>query len=414
VSGARPRRPAAPAALTPLAALAALAALAVGCGAAPDERPSRDDIRRRLRSNEAEATAGLASRPSKPPSARAPAPTPAPDVCAELSCLNPAEHFAAEGLGATERDARAAAAADLSARVQSEVQSVVNLRYEERSDGSAAESGSVQRTISTRFQHGELIQSLPARPAAGGQVAVVAYLKKADYRDRLKRDHGRALEDLRFQLRDATADGVSDVRFVQAWRAMRGLFASFDEYVAQHKAVLGAPPEGADEVDAKLSAAHARRRAILGRAEVLIAVGGEGAGELGGALTGALQAMMASWQVRGRAGSACREGALRLDLSTQLRSSTHAVTGEELVELGWDAALSACPAPEALSAAQMPRLRGAARYNKPARQALVEFVELLREEAKASGGGEGKTAAAKTAEEVRGALERLLSDALPL
>ena len=400
-------------------ALAAAAAQLCACGAPPERRVSKQEIRDRLRAGERQSAEGLAGRPSRPPERAAPAAPADPgarvplDACSELSCLDPALHFAAEGFGPTERDARAAASAELSARVQSEVQSVVNIRYEERGDGSAQQSGSVQRTISTSFKYGELLLSLPPRAVGGGQVAVVSYLKKADYRDRLKRDYGRGLEDLRFQLRDATRDGVSDARFVQSWRAMRALFSSFDEYVAQHKAVLGSSPEGGDEVDAKLSEANARRRAILGRSEVLITVDGAGAKELSGALTGALQSMMLAWQVRGRAGSACREGALRLNLSTDLSSTTHAVTGEELLELSWEAAVSACPSPEVISSAQMPKLRGAARYNKAAAQALVEFVESLRKEAQ-SGAAGGAGAAAKAAAEIQGALEGLLSDALPL
>jgi hypothetical protein len=408
--------------------LSASALLLSSCGAPPERRPSKQEIRERLRSGERAQTAGLTGRPSKPPARGAqgqgsegdPSAIAAPaggggggegsGGCDELSCLDPALHFAAEGFGATEQEARASAAAELSSRVQSEVQSVVKIRYEERGDGSAAQSGSVDRRISTSFKYGELIMSLPAR-RGGGQVALVAYLNKADYKERLRRDYGRGLEDLRFQLSDATASGVSDVRFVQSWRAMSGLFGKFDEYVAQHKAVLGAAPEGAEEVDSKLGAANARRRAILGRSEVLITTSGEGAEELGGALAGALQGLMAGWQVRGRAGSACREGALLLSLKTRLTSSTHAVTGDELVELIWEAALSDCVSKEVISSAQMPKLRGAARYSKTARQALVEFVESLRE---VSQSGEAQGGAPKTVEELRGALEALLKDALPL
>ena len=420
--------------------LSLAACLLLACGAPPERRPSKEEIRERLRSGERAQTAGLTSRPSKPPARGAqgggagssgdPSAIAAPvgggagggagiDGCDELSCLDPALHFGAEGFGRTEQEARASAVAEVSSRVQSEVQSVVSIRYEERGDGSSTQSGGVARTISTSFKYGELMLSLPAR-REGGQVAVVAYLNKADYRARLRRDYGRNLEDLRFQLNDATASGVSDVRFVQSWRAMSGLFAKFDEYVAQHKAVLGGVPEGAEEVDSKLGAANARRRAILGRSEVLITTSGEGASELGGALAGVLQGLMAGWQVRGRAGDLCREGALLLSLKTRLGSTTHAVTGDELVELSWDASLAECPSKQVVSSAQMPKLRGAARYNKSARQSLVEFVESLREASKsgeAQGGaaqGGAKGGAAKTVEELRGALEALLRDALPL
>ena len=335
--------------------------------------------------------------------------------CVEVSCLDPQAFMIAEGLGKTEDEAKGSGVDELAARIKSSVTSVIKSRYTEGSSVEGSFEGSVEREVKASFRYGELIKYLPAQER-DGHLSVITYFSKEAYHDKLKREYGVAVNDVLFQLRDATAPGASPQLFVQAWRGVQAPLKSFELYVTEYQAIFGRTltPE-LREADELLAKAHARRRALLSRAQVVVRVEGEGLKALKGPLVSLTQALMSRWQVRARGGDACPAGGWRLELTGGVNTSTHSVTGMGLDKLSWSATLRDCPALTSLSEVQMPALRGAERYNKPARVALVESVEGLRqlvqrdEPLKAEGRGLPRTAA-----QVSEALKSALVDVLPL
>ena len=263
--------------------------------------------------------------------------TPSAPQCRELSCLDLSRYFAAEGLGEDERSAQEDAVARLSARIESEIESVVKSRYTESERGSSSE-GSIERKVTTRFAYGELIRYLPAR-GEQPRLTSVAYFDKGDYQARLKADYGRALDDLRFQLSDAVAPDASPSLFVQAWRASEELLSGFRRYVQLHQVVIGAPPEGAQEVSELLEQAQRQRRRLLSRAQLSISFKGEAPRDLQGAIASLIQAQLSPWQLRSRVGERCLEGGYLLEVESELKTQTLRATGAPMQKLAWSASL---------------------------------------------------------------------------
>jgi|GEM_PF-3301927 len=364
-----------------------LALLTAGCSSSP--RPRVDAEGLRARANQAFERPGGAQplvkpspntqRAGQPSAERQPTSSPSASPssqCASLSCLNPADVFAAEGIGDSERRAQQDASAQLSARIESSIESVVRSRYTESDQGSDSQS-SIERAVKTSFKYGELIRYLPAQGEAP-QLRVVAYFKKADYLARLKRDYGGALKDVRFQLKDAVAPDASPSLFVQAWRACQEPLKRSQRYAQLYQAVMGERSEEMREVSELIETAERHRRRILSRAQLVISYQGSADPELQGAISSLLQGVMTGWQLRSRVGEVCPAGGYQLRVETSTSTSTHIATGTPMSKLQWSVATRSCRDQAVISRAQLPALSGVERANKSSKAALVGEVGRMK------------------------------------
>ena len=364
-----------------------VALLTVACSSAPRPRVDAEGLRARAdQAFERPARAKAPAQPSRD-TERRPKPSldqkasssPAPGLstrCATLSCLNHAEVFAAEGIGDSERSAQQDASAQLSARIESSIESVVRSRYTESDQGSDSQN-SIERAVTTSFKYGELIQYLPAQGEAP-QLTVVAYFNKSDYLARLKRDYGGALEDVRFQLKDALSPDASPSLFVQAWRACQEPLSQYQRYAQLYQAVMGERSEDMKEVSQLIESAERQRRRILSRAQLVITYPGSTDPELRGAISSLLQGVMTGWQLRSRVGEVCPAGGYQLSVETSSSTSTHIATGTPMSRLKWSVATRTCPDQAVISRAQLPALSGVERANKSSEAALVAEVGRMK------------------------------------
>lgn len=298
-------------------------------------------------------------------------------TCQSLDCLDQTSFFAAEGIGTNERSAQEDATARLSARIESQIESVVRSSYSENDQGSQS-NNSIERSVKTTFQYGELIRFLPSR-STGSEVIVVAYFNKRDYQARLKRDYGNALEDVRFQLQDAVAANTAPNTFVQAWRAVQEPLVKYQRYIQLDQAVMGSLSPEAKEVNQLIESAERLRRRMLSRAQLVITYSANTSNELKGGLSSLLQEVMNTWQLRSRVGDVCPQGGHQLSVETAKSTSTHIATGTPMTQLKWSIAVLSCPDKATISRAQLPALTGVERANKSSDVALVDEINRLKQ-----------------------------------